>query len=102
LALPGVPTSPECRSDRRAEDASVQEVKFDDGTADGRDTHRGMTTPDAPFKVWRCMLCGFTYDEAAGLASDGIPAGTRWSEVPADWTCPDCSVSKADFEMVEA
>ncbi|MFN6100669.1 MAG: rubredoxin [Burkholderiales bacterium] len=21
--------------------------------------------------------------------------------MPADWTCPDCGVAKADFEMVE-
>ena len=24
-----------------------------------------------------------------------------WDKLPADWTCPDCGVAKADFEMVE-
>jgi hypothetical protein len=24
-----------------------------------------------------------------------------WIGVPEDWTCPECGVSKADFEMVE-
>ncbi|MDU5864988.1 MAG: rubredoxin RubA, partial [Acinetobacter sp.] len=22
-------------------------------------------------------------------------------DIPDDWTCPDCGVSKADFEMIE-
>ena len=52
-------------------------------------------------KTWICVVCGFIYDEAAGLPGDGIPAGTLWADVPADWTCPDCGVAKADFEAVE-
>jgi len=58
-------------------------------------------TPEAPFKVWHCALCGFKYDEAAGLPSDGISPGTRWADVPETWLCPDCSATKSDFEMVE-
>ncbi len=53
------------------------------------------------FKKWQCVLCAFAYDEAAGLPNDGIPAGTRWADVPDTWTCPDCGASKSDFEMVE-
>ncbi len=56
---------------------------------------------DAPFRVWQCVLCGWIYDEAEGLPDEGIPAGTRWADVPADWICPACSATKADFEMVE-
>ncbi|HAV73436.1 MAG TPA: rubredoxin, partial [Limnobacter sp.] len=41
------------------------------------------------------------YDEAAGMPSEGIPAGTLGADVPADWLCPDCGVAKSDFEMVE-
>jgi len=52
------------------------------------------------FRVWTCILCGFEYDEAAGMPSDGIPPGTRWADVPEDWVCPDCSAKKADFDMV--
>ena len=53
------------------------------------------------FNTYVCIVCGFIYDEAAGRPEDHIAAGTRWADVPADWTCPDCGVSKADFEMVE-
>lgn len=52
-------------------------------------------------KTYVCIVCGFTYDEAAGLPSEGFAAGTKWEDVPADWLCPDCGVAKSDFEMVE-
>jgi len=60
-----------------------------------------VVAADVPFKTWQCVLCGFTYDEAAGLPGDGIPPGTRWVDVPESWVCPDCSAQKSDFEMVE-
>jgi rubredoxin len=50
-------------------------------------------------KVWECIVCGFIYDEAKGLPAEGIAPGTRWADIPADWSCPDCGVAKADFEM---
>ena len=50
-------------------------------------------------RVWQCALCSFTYDEAKGMPDDGVPAGTRWEDVPETWTCPDCSASKSDFAM---
>ena len=56
---------------------------------------------DVGLKKWRCVLCGFTYDEALGLPDEGIPAGTRWAEVPAGWICGDCGAGKGDFVMVE-
>jgi rubredoxin len=52
-------------------------------------------------KTYICIVCGFVYDEAAGLPEDGIAAGTLWADVPASWACPDCGVAKADFEVVE-
>lgn len=52
-------------------------------------------------KVWQCIVCGFIYDEAKGLPEEGIAAGTAWDSIPADWACPDCGVSKSDFDMVE-
>lgn len=52
-------------------------------------------------KKFQCVVCGFIYDEAVGLPDDGIAAGTAWADIPIDWECPDCGVSKSDFEMVE-
>ena len=52
-------------------------------------------------KTYQCVVCGFVYDESIGMPEDGMPAGTRWNDIPDNWECPDCGVSKADFEMVE-
>lgn len=50
-------------------------------------------------RKWQCAGCGYVYDEALGWPADGIAAGTRWEDIPEDWTCPDCGASKADFQM---
>jgi rubredoxin len=52
-------------------------------------------------RKFKCIVCGFIYDEAQGLPEEGIQPGTRWEDIPDDWECPDCGVSKADFETVE-
>ncbi len=52
-------------------------------------------------KKWECIVCGFLYDEELGLPEEGIAAGTRWNDIPDDWACPDCGVSKDSFAMVE-
>ena len=52
-------------------------------------------------KKYVCVVCGFTYDPAVGMPDDGIPAGTPFEAIPDDWSCPDCGVSKSDFEVVE-
>jgi rubredoxin len=58
-----------------------------------------VTAPQQ-YRVWQCLLCAFSYDEAKGMPEEGIPAGTRWEDVPDTWNCPDCAASKADFDMV--
>jgi rubredoxin len=52
-------------------------------------------------KKYKCIVCDFIYDEAVGIPDEGIPAGTKWEDIPDDWECPDCGTSKDDFEMVE-
>ncbi|UNU72564.1 FAD-dependent oxidoreductase [Moraxella nasovis] len=49
---------------------------------------------------WRkfiCLACGYIYDEALGDPEDGLPAGTRFEDIPDDWQCPLCGVKKSDF-----
>jgi len=47
-----------------------------------------------------CLICGWLYHESTGAPEDGIPPGTRWEDVPINWTCPECGARKDDFEMV--
>lgn len=49
---------------------------------------------------WECIVCGLIYDEKEGWPDDGIAPGTKWADVPDDWTCPDCGVGKDDFELI--
>lgn len=49
-----------------------------------------------------CDMCGYVYDEALGDEAHGIAPGTRWADVPEDWTCPECGAPKSDFEKVDA
>jgi rubredoxin len=52
-------------------------------------------------KVYRCEVCGFEYDETLGWPDEDIAPGTKWDDIPDDWSCPDCGAAKADFVMVE-
>ena len=56
---------------------------------------------DSDFKKYECVICGFIYDEAEGLPDDGIAAGTKWEDIPEDWECPDCGISKDDVDLYE-
>lgn len=51
------------------------------------------------FRKWECQICNWVYDEEKGCPEDGIAPGTRWEDIPDDWSCPECGVGKEDFEM---
>ncbi|MEX0731383.1 MAG: rubredoxin [Aquisalimonadaceae bacterium] len=53
------------------------------------------------YKSWMCVICGWIYEEEEGLPEEGIAPGTRWEDIPASFTCPECGASKDDFEMIE-
>lgn len=48
-----------------------------------------------------CTVCEYIYDPAIGDPDSGIPPGTPFEEIPEDWECPDCGVSKENFEVFE-
>jgi rubredoxin len=56
---------------------------------------------DTGFKTWMCLICGWVYDEEQGAPEDGLAPGTRWADVPINWTCPECGARKEDFELTE-
>jgi rubredoxin len=52
-------------------------------------------------RTWMCLICGWIYDEAAGLPEEGIAPGTLWENIPSDWLCPECGVGKDSFELIQ-
>ena len=52
-------------------------------------------------KKFRCSICGFVYDEAIGIPERNIPPGTKWEDVPEDFTCPVCAAPKTMFMAME-
>lgn len=47
---------------------------------------------------WVCGVCGYVYDSAQGDPDGGIESGTKFEDLPEDWSCPVCGAPKADFE----
>lgn len=45
-----------------------------------------------------CTICGFTYNETVGYPKGNIAPGTLWDDIPDDWVCPICGVSKGQFK----
>ena len=54
-----------------------------------------------PFRKYTCLICDHVYNEAAGDLDSGIAPGTRWEDLPAEWTCPECGATKSDFTVAE-
>ena len=48
-------------------------------------------------KQYVCSICGYVYKEANGIPEMGIAAGTKWEDLPSDWTCPLCGAAKDLF-----
>ena len=50
-------------------------------------------------KHHKCNVCGYIYDSAKGDPGNGVQAGTAFEQIPADWICPECGVSKDEFSV---
>lgn len=51
-----------------------------------------------PWQRFLCRACGLIYDEREGDPDGALPPGTRFADIPDDWVCPICGVTKTDFE----
>ena len=52
-------------------------------------------------KKYFCSVCQWVYDPEIGDPESGREPGTAFEDIPEDWVCPLCGVSKEDFEPVE-
>ena len=49
---------------------------------------------------WVCDVCAWVYDPAEGDVDGGIAPGTKFEDIPEDWVCPVCGVSKDQFSKM--
>jgi len=50
---------------------------------------------------YECEVCGYIYDPELGDPDGGIEPGTKFEDIPDDWVCPECGVTKEDFFKIE-
>lgn len=52
-------------------------------------------------KCYECV-CGYVYDPKNGDPDNGIAPGTAFEDIPDDWTCPVCGLTKDNFTETDA
>jgi rubredoxin len=50
---------------------------------------------------YRCAICGYIYDPAAGDPTQGVTPDTAFEALPESWTCSVCGALKSDFTREE-
>lgn len=60
----------------------------------------GEETVEPKFKKYKCMACGWVYDEEKGVPENGIAPGTKFEDLPEDFTCAACGVKKELFAEI--
>jgi len=54
-----------------------------------------------PATRFECRVCWTVYDPSLGDDLWQIPPGTPFAELPAHWSCPNCSCEKAQFLVLD-
>jgi len=54
------------------------------------------------FKMYKCVICDYIYDEAKGDPDSNLPPGTKFEDIPENWSCPECGVTKEFLELISA
>ena len=74
---------------------------------------RGTTPKSAPSYIelkkevalkmakYECRVCGYVYDPELGDPEGAVEQGTSFEQIPDDWVCPVCGVSKDQFDKIE-
>jgi rubredoxin len=60
----------------------------------------GRQATIGPTTRLECKICWTVYDPAVGDEVWQVPPGTPFAELPAHWTCPNCSAQKQDFLVI--
>lgn len=61
----------------------------------------GAVDKISPRAVMECKICWMAYDPADGDSSRQVEPGTAFTELPHDWSCPNCGAPKEQFMVLE-
>jgi len=83
---------------RSGDSFKVCEARFDRATSNRSGQEAALFQKgERAMKKYVCNICGYVYDPAVGDPDSGVKPGTAFENLPADWVCPVCGASKADF-----
>lgn len=49
---------------------------------------------------YKCPVCGYVYNNDSGDIKQGIAPGTKFINLPDDYVCPICGLSKEEFKEI--
>ncbi|MDD5495854.1 MAG: rubredoxin [Candidatus Omnitrophica bacterium] len=52
---------------------------------------------EGTMQKYRCVVCNYIYDPAAGDPDNGVQPGTPFEKIPDTWVCPVCGADKSQF-----
>ena len=64
-------------------------------------SYLGDRSKIGPATRLECKVCWHVYDPAAGDPVWQVPPGTPFYDLPAHWSCPNCSGEREQFLVVE-
>ena len=59
-----------------------------------------LDTAPPPATRYECKVCWHVYDPAEGDPVWQIAPGTPFADLPAHWSCPNCTAEKTGFLAV--
>ncbi len=73
----------------------IDQSKLEESVVAGDKDEEPLPGPE--MEEYICVICGYKYREEEGDPSLGIPPGTRFEDLPADYRCPICNAGKDYF-----
>lgn len=49
---------------------------------------------------YRCLICGYVYDEDKGEEKKDVAPGTAFEDLPEDFKCPLCGAAKSMIKKI--
>jgi rubredoxin len=53
------------------------------------------------YQKYKCVVCDYIYDEEKGDPDSGLKPGTKFQDIPENWSCPECGVTKTFLELID-